>query len=150
MLGLAGAPAFALVGVLAFGLLGVGPERERVVVASPRQAIRTSGWLGLVLGLLVAVVVGVAMWMVAGRSEAPAGGLVFGLTFGLALGVAAGLAAGLDALAFHYAFRLWLRTHRLGPWDWPGFLDWAGDRMLLKTNGASYQWIHLELRDHLA
>jgi hypothetical protein len=139
--GLAG-PAFGLVGILAFGLLGVGPERERVVVGSPTQAIRTSGWLGLAFGLLVAVVVGLTL--------RPVGGMIFGTTFGFSVGLATGLAFGLDALACHYAFRVWLRRHRLGPWDWPGFLHWASDRMLLRTNGASYEWIHLDLRDHLA
>src|SRR5207247_5599399 len=150
--GLVAGPTFGLVGVLAFGLLGVGPERERVAAGSPRQAIRTSGRLGLVFGLLVAAVVGLALGAAGGKGVADllAFRLVFGLTFGLALGVAAGLRFGLDAIAFHYAFCLWLRMHRLGSWDWPRFLHWASDRLLLRTNGPSYQWIHLELRDYLA
>lgn len=148
--GLIAAPAIGLEGALAFGLLGVGQERERVIIASPRQAIRTSGRLGMVFGLAVAAVTGLALGMSAGPDRAPAAGLLLGLVFGIALGIAAALVFGLDAVAFHYAFCLWLRIHQLGPWDWPGFLHWASDRMLLRTNGASYQWIHLELRDYLA
>jgi len=126
---------------LPLGLLGGGSERERVVGGSPRQAIRSSGQLGLAFGLLVAVAVGLN------------GGLAYGLAYGLAFGLAAwlgfGFVFGLDAIAFHYAFCVWLRMHDLGPRNWARFLQWASDRLLLRTNGISYQWVHLELRDYL-
>jgi hypothetical protein len=148
--GLANGLAFGLVGGLAFALLGVGQERERIIEDSPTQAIRASGRLGAVFGLLTALLVGLVGGLVQVLILGRTFGLVSGLSLGLAVGLAVGLALGLDAIAFHLAFRVWLCMHGLGPWDWPGFLDWASDRLLLRTNGAAYQWAHLELRDYLA
>src|SRR5207302_1986294 len=119
-------------------------ERERVVAGSPSQAVRNSGRLGL----LAALILGLSFALAFGLAWGPGIGPTIGPTIGLALGLVFGLAFGLDTIAFHYAFRLWLRMHRLGPWDWPAFLHWASDRLLLPTTGASYQWIHLELRDY--
>jgi hypothetical protein len=148
--GLANGLAFGLVGGLAFALLGVGPERERVVADSPRQAIGNSGRLGVVFGILTALIVGLLGGLAVELTFGPILGVTLGVGLGLAVGLAVGLALGLDAMAFHCAFRLWLRMHRLGPWDWPGFLDWASDHLLLRSNGAAYQWVHVELRDYLA
>jgi hypothetical protein len=148
--GLVTGPAFGMVGALAFGLLEEGPERERIVASSPRQVIMSSAWSGLAFGLIVVVVVGLALGLTGDVTYGLAGGLIYGLAYGPAIGLAAGLTFGLDAIVFHYAFCLWLRKNHLGPWHWPGFLEWAHDRLLLRTNGASYQWIHLELRNYLA
>jgi hypothetical protein len=131
---------FGLLVGLTFGLLGVGQERERAVPSSSRQPIRTSGQLGLAFGLLMAMVVALGL----------SGPLAFRLPFGLAIGLALGLTLGLDAVAFHRAFCLRLCMCRQGSWNWPSFLSWASERLLLRPNGASYQWIHLELRDYLA
>jgi transcriptional regulator with XRE-family HTH domain len=149
-IGLAAGLALGLAFVLAFGLIGVGLERDRVIAGSPRQIISSSSRLGFLFGLLAAVIGGLAFGAAWALARGLAVGLAHGSAAGLTFGLAAGLAFGLDSVVFHCAFRLWLRTHDLGPWDWPGFLDWASDRLLLRTNGASYQWIHRQLRDYLA
>jgi hypothetical protein len=72
------------------------------------------------------------------------------LAFGLGFGVVFALLFGFDAVLFHFAFRLWLRVNDKGPLRWGRFLNWATPHLLLRRNGPSYQWIHLELRDFLA
>jgi len=72
------------------------------------------------------------------------------LAFGVSFGFVGGLFFGIDCILFHAAFRLWLRTRDLGPWNWAGFLQWASEHLLLRSGGPAYQWVHLELRDYLS
>jgi hypothetical protein len=147
--GLAFGPALALGGGLAFGLLGVGPKRERIVAGSPSQPITTSSRLALVFGLVLALAVGlttgVSFGLAGGLGNGLINGVIYGVTYGLASGLVGGLLFGADCLIFHRAFRLWLRLHDLGPWEWPDFLHWASDHLIMRAMGATYQWVHLEL-----
>jgi hypothetical protein len=128
-------------GLLA-GLTGLERDSERVAPRSPMQPIKESSEIGLALGLLA----GAIGLVLPGRGAALADRISAGLAVGLVAGVPVGLGCGI----FHYAFRFWLRTNDRAPLAWVGFLDWASVRLLLRTTGASYQWVHIELRDYLA
>jgi hypothetical protein len=142
------AAAGGLGGILV-GLLALGVDRERQGLKSPTQLIRDSGRTGMLAGLIITVPLAltevirlypVSLWtrLASGLLNGVTSGLVFGLVFGL------------DAVMFHYAFRLRMRRRGGGPLRWVTFLDWTTDHLLLMSTGASYQWIHLELRDYLA
>jgi hypothetical protein len=132
-----------LVGVLA---LGVDPERRSL--ESPTQLIHDSGRTGILAALIISVGIGVpdllgtyrTLWI----------GLGFTFVRVIIYIVSFGLVFGLDSLVFHYAFRLRMRRQGGGPLRWVRFLDWATDHLVLASTGASYQWIHLQLRDYLA
>jgi hypothetical protein len=140
--GLAFGLSVGLVFALSFALIDFGPDRTRLALHSPTQVIADSAGLGLVFGL--------------------AGGLMFGLVFGLSSGLSAGLTgglgaglvfgpvSGLGACADHYVYRLVLWRKGWAPFRWPRFLDWACSHLYLRSSGPAYQWMHLELRDHLA
>jgi hypothetical protein len=114
---------------------------------------------GVAFGLVSGLVGGLAIGL--GSSPSPsyrpekldraglAVGLVSGLALGVVFGLVGGLVGGLACVVFHYAFRVWLRKHDRGPMRWVSFLEWASAHLLLRSTGASYQWVHLELRDHL-
>jgi hypothetical protein len=134
---------------LVSSLISFGPDRERLPPNSPTQSISDSARIGLVLGSIFGVATGVAIGA-ATLVHHPRVALMGGISCGLVVGLGFGLAFGLDSLVCHFAFRLWLRARGNGPFNWPRFLRWACDHLLLRLNGASYNWVHLELRDHLA
>jgi hypothetical protein len=159
-------PALTLLAGLSFALLGVGRERDRLPSGSPEAAIRTSARLGIVFGLVLTLTVGLTYFLAFSSVAHIAGslsvrgvqvqlggtsrGLPSALVFGLSFGFVGGLFFGIDCTVFHAAFRLWLRTHDLGPWNWARFLRWASEHLLLRSGGPAYQWVHLELRDYLS
>jgi hypothetical protein len=133
----------ALVGALVFGLVSFGPDRQRVAPDSPTQLITVSGRIGLVVGVATGLIIGLPL----GLSPSWWG---FALSNGLVFGLLVGLMTGLDAVVYHFAFLLWLRTHRNGPLRWVSFLEWATAHLVLRSTGAAYEWVHLELRDNMA
>lgn len=134
--------AVALAGGVFFGLVSFGPDRQRVAPHSPTQLIADSCRIGLVVGVAAALFVGLAVGLLAK--------LAYGLAIGLLVGLFVGVVTGLDSVLYHFAFRLWLRTHLNGPLRWVRFLEWARVRLLLRSTGATYEWAHLELRDYMA
>ena len=110
-------------------------------VAHPREALRRNPVIGVAFGLTGGVAAVLVFVM---RRDVPAslacalvGGVAFGLAFGAIawcramIGLAVAAARGLLPL------RLWT------------FLDWACEARLLRVNGATYQFRHRELQDHL-
>jgi hypothetical protein len=76
---------------------------------------------------------------------------LFGGLAGAVLGgLGGGLVAGLGAVIGHYIYRLLLWRKGMAPLRWPQFLDWACTHLYLRSTGPAYQWMHIELRDHLA
>jgi hypothetical protein len=135
--GLLSGVAFGLVGELVYGLLYTGTS---------------FGWGG---GVVSDLIVGLG----AGLHEGVLGALVvFGLTneligwlgVGLVVGLVSALVGGLDAFVGHYVYRVLLWRKGWAPLRWPRFLDWACDHLYLRSTGPAYQWVHIELRNHLA
>jgi hypothetical protein len=109
---------------------------------TPNQGIWRSRRNGLVVGLLV----GLSSGLLAGGFF----GLGAWLQVGLFVGLIAMLGFGLGAFFQHFALRFWLwRTGSL-PWDYPRFLDYAADRILLRKVGGGYIFIHRLLLDYFA
>jgi hypothetical protein len=149
-------------GLFSGGLADLEPDRTRRAVHSPTQVIADSARLGLVGvlvgclcgGLSAGLVGGLVSGLKVGLPAALGGGLrvtLFGALAGAVLGgLGGGLVAGLGAVIGHYIYRLLLWWKGMAPLRWPQFLDWACTHLYLRSTGPAYQWMHIELRDHLA
>src|SRR5205807_1227964 len=74
--------------------------------------------------------------------------LLYGLGIGLLLGVILGMLNGGVAFIEHFILRLLLwRANRM-PLNYPHFLDYAAERILLRKVGGGYLFIHRMLRDY--
>jgi hypothetical protein len=129
-------------GLLA-GLTGLELDSQRVAPRSPMQPIKESSEIGVILGLVAGIMGGLFL-------PSHDAGMARRVSTGLTVGLVAGIPLGLGCMIFHYAFRFWLRSYNRAPFAWVRFLDWASARLLLWSTGASYQWVHIQLRDHLA
>ena len=128
-------------------------DRHRVV---PNQGIRRSARNSLVLGLISTAIV----WLVCGLSIGLSEGLSYRyrlsavLSFGLIIGLSAGLLAGLLngglACLRHYVLRFLLWRAGSVPWNYPRFLDYAAERILLRKVGGGYIFVHRLLLEYFA
>lgn len=144
--------AVGLVGVLVFGLIkGLSgellDERTRL---KPNQGIwrslHHSVLIFLIVGLLGSLLVGLVGVLVAG----PFNGLVVGLVIGLLFGLIIGLQHGGIAAIQHAVLRLQLWRTRTMPWNYPRFLDYAAERVLLRKVGGNYIFVHRLLLEYFA
>jgi len=76
--------------------------------------------------------------------------LTFGLIFGLVFGLFGGLIGGGDAFIQHFVLRFLLWRAGYLPWNYPHFLDYATDRILLRKVGGGYIFIHRLLLEYFA
>jgi hypothetical protein len=115
-------------------------------VIRPRQVIRNSIAVGLLVGVLFGVVVG----------------FLFGSTTGLLAGVGgwsilvaiSGIGAIMAAVSTTPLWRRYvaflLVTRGRMPWRLGRFLDWSTNVGLMRMAGTAYQFRHRELQEHLA
>src|SRR5205085_8399671 len=76
--------------------------------------------------------------------------LLYGLSYGLLGGLLSGLLFGGEACIKYIILRLLLWfTHSI-PWNYPRFLDYASERILLRKVGGGYIFIHRLLLDYFA
>jgi hypothetical protein len=61
-----------------------------------------------------------------------------------------GLAFGGDAFIQHFILRFLLWRAGSLPWNYPRFLDYAADRILLRKVGGGYIFVHRSLQDYFA
>lgn len=145
--GLAAGTTLGLISWLLLGLFeGVASEtiadEQRV---APNQGIHRSARNGLVLGLISA---GIA-WLITGMFAAGygwAGELITGLSVGLLAGL---LNGGLAALR-HSVLRFLLWRADSIPRNYPHFLDYAAERILLRKVGGGYIFVHRLLLEYFA
>lgn len=135
-------------------------DQHRVV---PNQGIRRSARNGLVLGLISAGIAGLAI-VLSSRlfsgliSELgstllgynPSIVLIAGPGIGLLAGLLAGLLNGWLACLRHSLVRLLLWRAGSIPWNYPRFLDFAAERILLSKVGGGYIFVHRLLLDYFA
>jgi hypothetical protein len=142
----------ALLGVLG-GISGPDVERRRLPNQGILRSARNIGLFALVGMLVVGVPYGVTNIVAGGlatrTAPGPADWLRIGFTSALLLALVAGLVPGAACIQ-HFALRFVLWCHRLAPWHYPRFLNYATDRMFLQRVGGRYRFIHVLLRDHLA
>ena len=76
--------------------------------------------------------------------------LAFGLINGITLGLATGLYCGGAACVQHFVLRFLIWSSRCGPFNYPRFLDYATERILLCKVGGGYIFIHRLLLEYFA
>jgi len=77
-------------------------------------------------------------------------GLFNGLFFGLLFGIIVGLMFGFGVAIKHYTLRLVLFLDGSMPLNYVRFLDYCGDRILLRRVGGGYMFIHRTMMEHIA
>jgi hypothetical protein len=141
-------------------------------LARPNQGIWRSAWNSIRVGLVGGLIVGLIGWIF-GSFYKPFFGLVgelvrglFGsiglLTIrqfdGLAFGLVGSMLGGLifgqlnggDECIKHIVLRLLLWSSNWAPLNYPHFLDYAAERLLLRKVGGGYIFIHRLLLDYFA
>ncbi|SCF21935.1 NACHT domain-containing protein [Micromonospora haikouensis] len=155
VVGLVGGLAFSLMGGLMGGLMGAlmggtvaGFESvDGNELLDPQLAFRRDRALFLTGGPVVGLVVGLLLGLSVGIVFGP----VFGLMAGLMAGLVAGLLLGFGRAWFQFGMaRIWLAAGGRLPWRVMRFLDDAYRRGVLRQVGATYQFRHARLQDHLA
>jgi hypothetical protein len=157
--GLAFGLVFGLVFALSGGLIsGVGSalylvgmdgivSDEVQIKIQPNEGIRRSMQSAGLVGIIGAIVAGMASgifglaigdWLFGVHS-----GLLFGLGFGLVVG-------GGAAVIKHYTLRFLLWRQGFIPRDYISFLDYAAERILLRKVGGGYIFVHRMLLEYFA
>ena len=75
-------------------------------------------------------------------------GLLTGLYFELLM--LGGMFTGLLGVLQHFTLRFWLWRTGSIPWDYPRFLDYCAERILLRKVGGGYIFVHRLLLEHFA
>jgi hypothetical protein len=152
-------PFFVLIGGLIGGFTG-GLSSEILDahnLITPNQGIRRSARHGLLVGVaagLIGFLLGGVLGGYVFKLHDLHLPLPFGLAFGLILGSTTGLISGLRgggmACIEHFALRLLLWNAGSAPWNYPRFVDYAAERILLRKVGGGYIFTHRLLLDYMA
>ena len=159
-LGLLGGLAGGLIGAVGSGIDSSEVEQRTVpnqgIWSSIKNSVRVGivFWLifGLIFWLISCVIVLLAMLFDLFEASIddlfynPIGLLIFVLGFGIIGGMLNGGATGIQ----HLNLRLILYRHGRIPWNYARFLDYAGDRLLMKKVGGGYIFYHRMLMEHFA
>jgi WD40 repeat protein/DNA polymerase III delta prime subunit len=154
--------AFVLVSELLGGLTGglSSSTLDEQNLVKPNQGIRRSVRNGLLVGSVVGLVVmliGDGILIVSFRMSTPQPSwqnllvsLLVMLGLGLVVGLVIGLQSGGIASLQHLLLRLLLWRTRSIPWNYPRFLDYAVERILLRKVGGGYIFVHRLLLEYFA
>ena len=74
----------------------------------------------------------------------------FALSGVISSGLLSALVFGGEACTKHFILRLLLYVETGVPWNYPQFLDYAAERILLHKTGGGYIYIHDLLLEHFA
>ncbi|MGG6269091.1 NACHT domain-containing protein [Leptolyngbya sp. AN03gr2] len=147
MLGAISCPLFGLMS----GIEGGSDIEEKII---PNQGILKSRnnlltfvliW-ELIIGVLLAITVGVIQRSFDLTFQA----LVVGTSFGMALGLLLGLELGGRVCIQHLTLRVFLWCLGCTPWNYARFLDYCTERLFLQRVGGRYRFIHRLLQEHFA
>jgi NACHT domain-containing protein len=139
---------YGLVVALVLVLVSGFGSREMIQIRlHPAEGLRrslTNGLLMLCLvGLALALPVGLVVGLAGDRTGWPVGWLTIVLAFGLR--------GGLGALIQHAILRLFLaRAGHIPRWRYDRFLDYAYDLVILRKVGGGYRFVHDYMRRYLA
>ncbi|MBV9227707.1 MAG: NACHT domain-containing protein, partial [Chloroflexi bacterium] len=117
---------------------------------SARNSILIGLIIGLATGLTVGLCIGVVYWLFQGPVVGLAKGEVDGIAYALGIGLVSGLLGGGDAYSKHVVLRLLLRGTGCLPWNYPRFLDYAAECILLRKVGGGYIFTHRLLLEYFA
>jgi eukaryotic-like serine/threonine-protein kinase len=136
------------VGGLAGGFFHEKLDVSRIV--RPNQGIWNSASTSISIGLVSAVVVGLFVGLFFGLFHGLIQGLFFGLIYGFLFGVIFGLPNGGFACIQHVILRLFLWRAQCTPLNYPHFLDYASEQVLLRKVGGGYIFVHRLLLEYFA
>jgi len=123
------------------------PERDRIL---PNQGIRNTAWNTILIGLLTGLMTGLVFGLAFGLVFSLLSGIIIGISSGLAFGIATALNNGADACLDHLVLRLIIWRANFAPLNYPRFLDYVTDCILLRKVGGSYIFIHRTLLEYFA
>jgi transcriptional regulator with XRE-family HTH domain/DNA polymerase III delta prime subunit len=153
--------AEGIVGALA-GLFLSGVVRGRLEKhdhVRPNQGIRSSarnGLFGLLVGLAILGGGFVIPTCILTRGNIDylrydlGLALLFGVPLSLIIGLIIALLNGGYACIQHVVLRLFLRHKGFVPWNYPHFLDYAAERIILRKVGGGYIFLHRLLLEYFA
>ncbi len=156
---LVAASFFALLGGLIGGVVGglSGDVLDERNLTMPNQGIRRSARHSVLVGVVGALIGGVVSGLVGGVASRVHDPnllwsiiLSYGLIFGPLIGLISGLRGGGIACIQHLVLRLLLLDAGSMPWNYPRFLDYAAERVLLRKVGGGYIFTHQLLLDYFA
>jgi DNA polymerase III delta prime subunit len=110
---------------------------------TPNEGIHRSVRYAVVSGLIILLVAGGSIGLSTGQPTE-------GLFFGLVAGIVTGLSNGGLACIRHLLLRVRLWYARVVPWNYPSFLDYAVERILLRKVGGGYIFMHRLLLEYFA
>ena len=143
---------FGLVGVLVGGLSGEMLDTHKLDM--PNRGIWRSARYGLISGLVVVLGFVLVGGLFFGQFPATHYGLLFELVvvlfLGLFLGLLLGLSLGGAAFMQHFILRWFFWRAGSLPWNYPRFLDYAAERILLHKVGGGYIFVHRLLLEYFA
>ena len=135
---------FALVSGLSHEMLS-----EQNII-TPNQGIRSSFRNSVIAGLASGLIFGPGVGLPQGLGSGLHIGLVLGLVFGLSVGLNFYLRSGGTACILHALLRVCLWQGKFAPLNYPRFLDYAVEHILLRRVGGGYIFIHRLLLDYFA
>ncbi len=138
--------------VLTFALIS-GLSHEIVSkqnIITPNQGIRTSFRNSIVIGLAIGLMTGIGIGLPQILGSGLHVGLVLGLVYGLAIGLHFWVRNGGIACILHTLLRVCLWQANYAPLNYPRFLEFAVEHILLRRVGGGYIFIHRLLQEHFA
>jgi len=133
------------------GLSGLSHEMvSKQNIVTPNQGIRRSIHNSIVIGLATGLIAGIAAALAQGFGSGLHVGLVIGLVWGLAVAVNFWMRNGGSACILHALLRVGLWQANDAPLNYPRFLDFAVEHILLRRVGGGYIFVHRLVLEHFA
>jgi hypothetical protein len=115
-------------------------------LGSTHEELRSSFRNSIVLGVIAGLMTGIGIGLPQGLGS----GLQLGLVIGLAVGLNFWLRHGGTACILHALLRVCLWQANYAPLNYPRFLDFAVEHILLRRVGGGYIFIHRLLLEYFA
>lgn len=141
-----------LAGLLIFVLFSGVRSRtlSKDVLVAPNQGIRLSARKGLYFFLAFGSCAFLGTWLIMSFIVGPTLGWISGLIAGIPCGIVEGVYMGWDDCIRHLVLRVLLWHTGSLPRNYPRFLDYAVERILLRKIGGGYIFIHRLLLEYFA
>ena len=124
------------------------------ILITPNQGIRRSARNSIIVGLITTIILGLTFSLInvliRGETDGLLKTLMVGLTIGLPIGGIVALLNGGMACLKHVVLRLLLSTTGYVPLNYPNFLNYATECIILRKVGGGYIFVHRLLLEYLA